>query len=76
MVNNSIKNNFTLEQLGWTLKDKGDIRNWDGLSKIFIEIIEQDKSLLSISRIKSYYTATKEVMEELVYNSGTSNKKS
>ena len=31
MVNNSIKNNFTLEQLGWTLKDKGDIQNWDGL---------------------------------------------
>lgn len=66
MVNNSIKNNFTLEQLGWTLKDKGDIQNWDGLSKIFLEIVEQDKSLLHISRIKSYYTATKEVMEKLL----------
>ncbi len=65
MVNNSIKNNFTLEQLGWTLKNKGDIQNWDGLSKIFIEIVEQDESLLRISRIKNYYTATKEVMEEL-----------
>ena len=66
MVNNSIKNNFTLEQLGWTLKDKGDIQNWDCLSKIFLEIVEQDKSLLHISRIKSYYTATKEVMEKLL----------
>lgn len=66
MVNNSIKNNFTLEQLGWTLKDKGDIQNWDGLSKIFLEIVEQDKSLLRISRIKSYYAATKEVMEKLL----------
>lgn len=66
MVNNSIKNNFTLEQLGWTLKDKGDIQNWDGLSKIFLEIVEQDKSLLRISRIKSYYTATKEVMEKFL----------
>ena len=66
MVNNSIKNNFTLEQLGWTLKDKGDIQNWDGLSKIFLENVEQDKSLLHISRIKSYYTATKEVMEKLL----------
>ena len=66
MVNNSIKNNFTLEQLGWTLKDKGDIQNWDGLSKIFLVIVEQDKSLLRISRIKSYYAATKEVMEKLL----------
>lgn len=65
MVNNSAKSNFTLEQLGWTLKDKGDIKDWDGLSKIFIELVEKDTSLLKVGRIKSYYVATKEIMKEL-----------
>lgn len=63
MINNAIKSNFTLEQLGWTLKDKGDIKDWDGLSKIFINLVENDKSLLRIGRIKSYYAATKELVQ-------------
>lgn len=66
MVNNSIKNNFTLEQLGWTLKEKGNILDWDGLSKLFVEIVEQNKTLLGISRVKSYYMATKQIMEQRV----------
>ena len=64
MVNNSAKSNFTLEQLGWTLKEQGDIKDWDGLSKIFIEIVEKDFELLKISRIKDYYIATKSIIEK------------
>ena len=64
MVNNSAKGNFTLEQLGWTLKDKGDIKVWDGLSKVFIEIVDQNKLLLHVGRISDYYKATKEVLKE------------
>ncbi|MDO5557037.1 MAG: HNH endonuclease [Clostridia bacterium] len=63
MVNNSAKSNFTLEQLNWTLKDKGDIKEWDGLSKDFIELVNKKPSLLKIKRINSYYTATKELLE-------------
>ena len=65
MVNNSAKSNFTLEQLGWTLKEKGSIQDWDGLSKMFVEIVEQNKTLLNVGRIKDYYKATKEIMEDL-----------
>lgn len=65
MMNNSAKGNFTLEQLNWILKEKGDIRKWDGLSKIFIQTVEKNQSLLKIERIKKYYIATKEVMKEL-----------
>ena len=65
MVNNSAKSNFTLEQLGWTLKDKGDITNWDGLSKIFVELVDQNPKFLTIGRIKDYYKATKEILEEI-----------
>lgn len=64
MVNNSAKSNFTLEQLGWTLKDKGNIRDWDGLSKMFVDIVEQNPHLLTIGRVKDYYRATKETIEE------------
>ena len=65
MVNNSAKSNFTLEQLGWTLKGKGDIANWDGLSKMFVELVDQNPNFLSIRCIKDYYKATKEILEEI-----------
>ena len=65
MVNNSAKSNFTLEQLGWTLKGKGSIHDWDGLSKVFVELIEQNPILLTIGRVKDYYRATKEVIDEM-----------
>jgi hypothetical protein len=65
MVNNSSKSNFTLEQLGWTLKKPGDIEEWDGLSKVFIKIVEDDPSLLNIKKIKEWYVATKRTKAKL-----------
>ena len=64
MMNNSAKGNFSLEQLGWTLKKKGDINQWDGLSKEFVALVEKDSSFLRIGRIKDYYIATKETLKE------------
>lgn len=63
MVNNSAKSNFTLEQLHWTLKPAGDIKEWDGLSSQFVKIAEQDKSLLHVKKIKDWYVVTKEVLD-------------
>ncbi len=63
--NNSIKGNYTLEDLSWTLKDKGDIEKWDGMSKLFIDIVDKNPTLLDIALIKRYYLATKFVMKEL-----------
>lgn len=65
MRNNLAKSNSTLEQIGWTLKSPGDIHNWDGLSKTFIEIVEENPSLLKINRIKNYYIATKNEIKQL-----------
>ncbi len=59
MVNNSAKSNFTLEQLGWTLKSQGDITEWDGLSQLFIKIVDENKSLLEVKKIRGWYRATK-----------------
>lgn len=65
MVNNSAKSNFTLEQLHWTLKPAGNIKEWDGLSSQFVKIVEQDNSLLENKKIKDWYIATKSVLGQL-----------
>lgn len=65
MVNNSVKSNFTLEQLGWTLKQSGDIKDWDGLSQLFIKIVDENVSLLKIKKIKEWYVTTKKTLEQL-----------
>lgn len=63
MMNNLAKGSFTLEQLGWTLKERGDIRQWDGLSKLFVQTAEENAELLAIPRIRAYYNATKELLK-------------
>ena len=44
MLHNSIKNNWTLEQL-----------NWDGLTTLFVELVNADKTLLEDTYIKKWY---------------------
>ena len=63
MMRNSLKGNFTLEQMGWVLQERGDIREWDGLSKVFVDLVEREKALLQVGRIRNYYTATKEMVK-------------
>ncbi len=63
MMHNSAKSNFTLEQLGWTLKPAGNISEWDGLSKQFVELVKKDPGLLQIKRIRDWYIATLEVFD-------------
>jgi len=55
MLHNSIKNNWTLEQLNWKLYDAGDYEEWDGLTALFVELVNANKSLLEDSYIKRWY---------------------
>ena len=55
MLHNSIKNNWTLEQLQWKLYPAGDYMKWDGLTNLFIKLVEQDKELLRDAYIKRWY---------------------
>ncbi len=59
MIHNSIKSNWTLEQIGWTLHDAGDCSEWDGLTSLFIELVEADEELLKDSYIKKWYKLSK-----------------
>ncbi|HSQ88888.1 HNH endonuclease signature motif containing protein [Romboutsia sp.] len=59
MLHNSIKSNWSLEQIGWNIKECGDLSEWDGLTNIFIDIVERDTNLLNDNYIKKWYTISK-----------------
>lgn len=55
MKNNSIKSNYTIDDIHWKLYLRGNISDWDGLTAIFIRLVENDKVLLKAYYIKSWY---------------------
>lgn len=55
MVNNSIKANWTLHQLRWELHDPGDINQWDGLTKLFISIVNANDELKKDNYVMNWY---------------------
>ncbi len=59
MLHNQVKNNWTLEQLNWTLNDPGDIKRWDGLTTKFLEFVSQTSDLLKDAYIASWYRASR-----------------
>lgn len=59
MKNNSMKSNYTIDEIHWTLYPKGNIADWDGLTGVFIELVNNDKELLKDSYIKAWYRASK-----------------
>lgn len=61
MKNNLIKNNYSLEELNWFLYPKGNIEEWDGLTKAFINLVGKDNNLLNDPYIKKWFKASKNV---------------
>lgn len=59
MLHNSIKNNWTLEQLQWKLYPAGDYEDWDGLTNLFLQIVESDTELLKDAYVKRWYKISK-----------------
>jgi len=55
MINNAIKSNWTLDQLGWRLHEPGNMHDWDGLTNLFIYLVEKDMGLLNDTYIKTWY---------------------
>jgi hypothetical protein len=46
MLRNSAKANFTLDELGWSLSPRGDLREWDGLMSWFLIQVEENPTIL------------------------------
>jgi hypothetical protein len=56
MLHNSIKSNWTLAQLQWKLYDAGRFEDWDGLTGLFVKLVEKNDELLKDSYIRRWYT--------------------
>jgi 5-methylcytosine-specific restriction endonuclease McrA len=49
MLSNSAKSNWTLEELGWKLRDiPGDPESWDGLTEWAIRFVDSDPKLTAL----------------------------
>ena len=46
MLHNSIKSNWTLEQLNWKLHDAGNYEKYDGLTALLVKLGEKNRELL------------------------------
>jgi len=57
MLTNSIKSNWTLEQLQWELLPKGDLEDWDGMINWFVEQVKSDKKIIEQPYIKRWFNA-------------------
>ena len=59
MLHNSIKSNWTLEQLNWELHSPGDLAEWDGLTSKYISIVEAYPELLDDNYKEEWYKVSK-----------------
>ncbi len=58
MKNNSIKSNYLIDEIHWKLYPKGNTADWDGLTTLFLQLVEKDKELLKDAYIKSWYNVS------------------
>lgn len=59
MLHNSIKSNWTLEQLQWKLYEAGNYEDWDGLTSLFVMLVDRDTALLEDAYIRKWYKLSK-----------------
>jgi hypothetical protein len=57
MLSNSIKSNFTLDELGWSLHPMGKLDEWDGLIQWFLDYVSEHQSLLDDAYTKKWHKA-------------------
>lgn len=57
MLKNAAKSNWTLDELGWTLRQSGSIAEWDGLTAFFLEFIGTNTSLLQDAYLRRWHRA-------------------
>lgn len=59
MKNNSIKSNYTIDEIQWRLYPKGNISDWDGLTSVLFELVNNDTELLKDTYIRNWYKVSK-----------------
>jgi hypothetical protein len=61
-LRNSAKANWSIEELGWTLRQPGDFKHWDGLLSWFFQITEQEPSHLKDKYVRNWHRAALRVV--------------
>lgn len=64
MLTNSIKSNWTLEQLRWTLLPSGDFSSWDGMIFWFVGRVAQDPNALKSSYLQGWHRAALDILQK------------
>lgn len=59
MLRNAAKANFTLDELIWFLHPPGDLRQWDGLTKWFLDWAAMYKSVLTDAYLRRWHDAAR-----------------
>lgn len=62
MLHNQVKNNWTLEQLNWTLHNRGDINEWDGLTSLFVDFVSRSPELLKDTYINNWFRISSQLI--------------
>jgi 5-methylcytosine-specific restriction endonuclease McrA len=57
MARNSAKMNWTLAELGWSLRPRGDFSQWDGLLRWFLEFTVTHPETLAIGSVRQWHRA-------------------
>lgn len=59
MAHNFAKMNWTLKELGWTLRPPGDLRTWDGLVHWFVEYVTSHPETAASSSVNQWLRAAR-----------------
>jgi hypothetical protein len=62
VLSNSAKANFTLEELGWTLRRPGNVAEWDGLTDWFLAQTRRDPAILGDDYLNRWHAAAQAVL--------------
>ncbi len=66
MAHNSAKGNWTLAELGWSLKAPGNFRDWDGLIHWFLEYTNSRPELITAASMRQWHRAATLAVEGLL----------
>ncbi|HNQ68507.1 MAG TPA: hypothetical protein PKN32_09015, partial [Bacteroidales bacterium] len=65
MLRNSAKSNWTIDEIGWELFNKGKLENWDGLLNYFIELTDKNPYYERDNYVKNWKVGLLKAMSEL-----------
>jgi hypothetical protein len=57
MVRNSAKSNWTLAELGWQLYAPGNLAEWDGLTRWFVDATDQHPEWITSDYLRTWRSA-------------------